>query len=153
MTTESIIPESPMARVPITVMGFRCDRCGHEWIPRGGSEEEPRLCPKCHSAYWNVPKKAKMDYEHFKAKIAATLKSAGKPLTWTEIRTAASLPQLFPNNQWVHRLEGDVGLSRKRESGGTIHWQLGTVVGDDAKTAEAANKARPRARSKQSAVE
>lgn len=138
-----------MARVPITVMGFRCDRCGHEWIPRGGSEEEPRLCPKCHSAYWNVPKKAKMGYEDFKAKIASTLKSAGKPLTWTEIRTLASLPQAFPNNQWVHRLETDIGLSRKRESDGTIHWQLGTTGA----TAKTTDKASPRARGKQGAVE
>ena len=29
-----------MARVPITVMGFRCDRCAHEWIPRPGAVEE-----------------------------------------------------------------------------------------------------------------
>ena len=23
-----------MPRVPITVMGYRCERCSHEWIPR-----------------------------------------------------------------------------------------------------------------------
>ena len=23
-----------MARVPITVMGYRCERCAHEWIPK-----------------------------------------------------------------------------------------------------------------------
>lgn len=141
-----------MGRVPITVMGFRCDRCGHEWIPRGKSEEEPRLCPKCHSAYWNRPKKRMMAYEAFKAKIFFTLNDAEKPLTWTEIRTAASLPQLFPNNQWVHRLEKDIGLNRKRESDGTIHWQLEAVSGD-ATTTETANKARQRARAKQGVVE
>jgi len=31
-----------------------CLRCGHEWEPK---LEEPRQCPKCKSAYWNVPKK------------------------------------------------------------------------------------------------
>jgi len=142
-----------MARVPITVMGFRCDRCGHEWIPRGGSEEEPRLCPKCHSAYWNVPKKAKMDYEDFRAKIVAALKGAKKPLTWTEIRTVASLPQLFPNNQWVHRLEKDVALSRMREADGTIHWQLGTAPSGNAATTETSHKARRRSRAKPSTME
>lgn len=46
-----------MAKIPITVMGFRCDRCGHEWVPRTDSEREPRVCPKCHSAWWNkLPK-------------------------------------------------------------------------------------------------
>ena len=63
-------------------------------MPRGMSVVAPgSSCPKCHSAYWNVPKRAKMDYEDFKSKILATLSDAGKPLTWTEIRTAANLPQ------------------------------------------------------------
>jgi hypothetical protein len=105
-----------MARVPITVMGFLCDRCGHQWVPRGGNDEEPRVCPYCHSALWNRPdKKVRMSYEDFRDKIAATLRQAGKPLTWTEVRTAANLPQAFPNNQWVHRMETDIGLIRRRE--------------------------------------
>jgi hypothetical protein len=113
-----------MARVPITVMGFRCERCGHEWIPRGAAEEDPRTCPKCRSPYWNRPKRSMMTYDDFKVAIARTLTPAGKPLTWTEIRTTAGLPQLFPNNQWVHRLEKDIGLFRRREPDGVIHWLL-----------------------------
>ena len=114
-----------MSRVPITVMGFRCERCHHEWIPRGGVVEEPRVCPACHSQLWNEPeKKTRMSYDDFKSKIANTLQQARGPLTWTEIRTKAALPQLFPNNQWVHRMERDIGLIRRRESDGTIHWQL-----------------------------
>jgi hypothetical protein len=65
-----------------------------------------------------------MTYEDFKAKIASALAPAGKPLTWTEVRTVAGLPQLFPNNQWVRRLEKDIGLIRRRESDGTIHWLI-----------------------------
>jgi hypothetical protein len=65
-----------------------------------------------------------MSYDDFKFKIARTLQQAAGPLTWTEIRTKASLPQLFPNNQWVHRMEKDIGLIRRRGSDGTIHWQL-----------------------------
>src|SRR5215211_8496756 len=110
-----------MARVPITVMGFRCERCGHEWVPRGGSEEEPRACPKCRSPYWNRPRKAMMAYDDFKEKIVAVLSKSADPLTWTEVRTRANLPQAFPNNQWVHRLERDAGLKRKREPHGIIH--------------------------------
>jgi len=114
-----------MARVPITVMGYRCDRCEHEWVPRGGSNEEPRVCPSCHSALWNQPeKKPRMSYEAFRDKIVATLRQAGAPLTWTEVRTRANLPQAFPNNQWVHRMESDVGLVRRRESSGMIHWLI-----------------------------
>jgi hypothetical protein len=127
-----------MARVPITVMGFRCDRCHHEWIPRGGIEEEPRVCPSCHSGLWNQPhKKARMTYEDFSSKIAQVLRGAGKPLTWTEIRTTAALPQAFPNNQWVHRMEADIGLTRRREKDGIIHWELKESLFDRANSASA----------------
>lgn len=116
-----------MARVPITVMGYRCERCDHEWIPRGENENEPRVCPKCKSPYWNRPRKATsmMSYEDFRDTIQKTLRDAGKPLTWTEIRTTAKLPQAFPNNKWVHRMEQDISLKREKDKHGVIHWQLG----------------------------
>ena len=45
-----------MARIKID--GFRCERCGHEWIPRRNSpyRTNPKTCPKCKSAYWNEPR-------------------------------------------------------------------------------------------------
>lgn len=141
-----------MARVPITVMGFRCARCSHEWIPRAGIEEEPRVCPKCHSPYWNRPRKATMTYEHFREQIAEALRGAGRPLTWTEIRTSQSLPQLFPNNQWVHRLEKDIELRRARDAGGIIHWQIGDAGARDS-SAQTSKPTGPRSRRKQSAME
>ena len=112
-------------RVPITVMGYRCERCAHEWIPKD-IEREPATCPKCKSPYWDRPRKAKsmMTYEDFRDKIKQAIEAAGHPLTWTEIRTAAKLPQAFPNNQWVHRMEKDIGLKREKDKHGVIHWQL-----------------------------
>ena len=114
-----------MARVPITVMGYRCERCDHEWMPRGNGNA-PRVCPKCKSPYWDTPRRAKsmMTYEDFSGVIKDTLTKSGQPLTWTEIRTAAKLPQKFPNNEWVHRMEKDIGLERKKDKHGVIHWQL-----------------------------
>lgn len=113
-----------MAKVPITVMGYRCDRCGHEWVPRGESDEEPRVCPKCKSPYWNRPRKtAPLSYEEFRDKVRDAL-HAKSPMTWTEIRTTAKLPQKFPNNAWVHRMEGDIGLVRARDAHGIIQWRL-----------------------------
>jgi len=38
----------------ITLKGYRCERCGHEWVPR--NDENPRVCPKCKSPYWDKPK-------------------------------------------------------------------------------------------------
>jgi DNA-directed RNA polymerase subunit RPC12/RpoP len=47
--------------------GYRCLRCAHEWVPRGielpegkkppEPKEEPRVCPKCKSPYWNRPRR------------------------------------------------------------------------------------------------
>jgi len=118
-----------MARVPITVMGCRCERCNYEWIPRD-LEVEPEACPKCKSPYWNKPKKQgkgipMTSYEQFRDAIKSTLEKGGGPLTWTEVRTMARLPQKFPNNQWVHQLEQDIKLQRNRDANGIIKWGLG----------------------------
>jgi rubrerythrin len=43
-----------MPRVERTVTFYVCERCGHEWYPRG--DEEPRVCPKCKSPYWDRPR-------------------------------------------------------------------------------------------------
>jgi Zn finger protein HypA/HybF involved in hydrogenase expression len=40
----------------LQLWGFRCERCSHEWVPRE-KEQEPRVCPKCKSPYWNVPRR------------------------------------------------------------------------------------------------
>jgi len=115
-----------MPRVPITVMGYRCERCSHEWIPRDTSQE-PSVCPKCKSPYWNRPRKkpsSMLTYEDFRDKIQQTLKQSS-PLTWTEIRTLAKLPEKFPNNKWVCRMEQDIGLKRNKDAHGIIKWKLG----------------------------
>lgn len=44
-----------MPKVKITLEGYGCERCKHEWVPR--TEKEPTVCPKCKSPYWNVPKR------------------------------------------------------------------------------------------------
>lgn len=111
-------------------MGYHCDRCEHEWLPRT-SGIDPLTCPKCKSAAWNQPKKASpaLPYETFRDAIEAALLNAGTPLTWTEIRTTAKLPQAFPNNRWVRQLESHIGLQRRRDSHGIIQWSLGERAG------------------------
>jgi len=47
-----------MGRVKIIREGYRCERCGHEWISRK-KDEKPTVCPKCKSPYWDVPRKRK----------------------------------------------------------------------------------------------
>ena len=116
-----------MARVPITILGYRCERCDHEWIPRGDTKGDPRVCPKCKSPYWDRPRRKNppLEYEEFRDAVQATLGSTERPMTWTEIRTKSKLPQKWPNNQWVRRLERDISLLRIRDANGIIHWSLG----------------------------
>jgi len=65
-----------------------------------------------------------LTYEDFRDKIQQTLKQSS-PLTWTEIRTLAKLPEKFPNNKWVCRMEQDIGLKRNKDAHGIIKWKLG----------------------------
>ncbi len=44
-----------MARIKVT--GFKCERCGHNWVPRDSTEGDPLICPKCKSAGWNRPRR------------------------------------------------------------------------------------------------
>ena len=43
-----------MAKIKITLEGYKCERCTHEWIPR--NKETPIICPSCKSPYWDKPK-------------------------------------------------------------------------------------------------
>jgi Zn finger protein HypA/HybF involved in hydrogenase expression len=45
-----------MAMAKVQLWGYRCERCRHEWLPRD-KDAEPKMCPKCKSPYWNVPRK------------------------------------------------------------------------------------------------
>jgi len=66
-----------MGKIVIKMAGFHCERCGHNWIPReetvsnlmtseefvnnwmtnDAPEKRPRVCPKCKSPYWDIPRK------------------------------------------------------------------------------------------------
>ncbi len=104
-------------------MGYHCGRCDHEWIPRDPNIE-PKVCPKCKSPYWNKPKLDKQTYADFREVVREVITKAGKPLTWTEVRTIGGLSQLFPNNRWVKQLEDDIKLRRTRDSHGIIRWYI-----------------------------
>lgn len=43
-----------MAKIKMTVWGYRCERCGHEWLPRG--VRVPIICPSCKTPYWDRPR-------------------------------------------------------------------------------------------------
>ena len=42
----------------VLIKGFKCNRCKKEWVPNKNKnkkpiENEPVVCPKCKSHYWN----------------------------------------------------------------------------------------------------
>ena len=54
------------------IEAYQCDRCGHSWLARLKTEEEPAICPKCKSAYWNKPRRidlAKEELEQAKLSL------------------------------------------------------------------------------------
>ena len=65
-----------------------------------------------------------LTYQVFRDRIRAALEKTRQDMTWTEVRAHAALPQAFPNNQWVHKLERDIGLERKKDAHGIIQWRL-----------------------------
>jgi DNA-directed RNA polymerase subunit RPC12/RpoP len=49
----------------VMLEGYRCERCGHQWLPRSTTEGDPVICPKCKSPYWNKPRRSETDLARF----------------------------------------------------------------------------------------
>jgi len=48
-----------MGMVKIQFNGYLCERCHHQWIPM--TQNKPKVCPKCKSPYWDIPRRKKGD--------------------------------------------------------------------------------------------
>lgn len=56
-TIGTIIPIGMLRAMPrVKLSGYECARCAHQWVPRA-RDHEPRVCPRCKSPYWDVPRK------------------------------------------------------------------------------------------------
>ena len=40
----------------ITLKGY-FERCGHKWLPKEETKDKPKVCPKCKSPYWDMPRR------------------------------------------------------------------------------------------------
>ena len=56
MAERSISMKKEESGACVLIVGHKCYRCGHAWVPRDISEI-PEICPKCKSPYWKTPKK------------------------------------------------------------------------------------------------
>lgn len=55
MKERSISMKKEEFGVNVLILGHRCYRCKHAWVPRDIGEI-PTICPNCKSPYWNKPK-------------------------------------------------------------------------------------------------
>jgi predicted Zn-ribbon and HTH transcriptional regulator len=56
MKERNIIMKKEGYGVNVLIVGNKCYRCGHAWVPRD-LKEVPEICPSCKSPYWKTPKK------------------------------------------------------------------------------------------------
>ena len=51
----------------VLIEGYMCERCWYRWGCRTGSgvrpKEDPRVCPKCKTPYWNRPRRKNISPE------------------------------------------------------------------------------------------
>ena len=80
----------------IQIQAQTCLKCGHAWFPR--TQTRPRVCPKCHSPYWqNYGKIGNQKHEELVAKYAEEYENKG-----CKVIEATVLPDLIIIN-WMER--------------------------------------------------
>ncbi len=65
-----------------------------------------------------------MSYVEFKKAIHRELRHRPEGLTWIQLRQRLDLPYDRPCQTWTNRLEQEIGLSRKKESGRALLWRV-----------------------------
>ncbi|MFH1675976.1 MAG: hypothetical protein ABIC40_03040 [bacterium] len=65
-----------------------------------------------------------MRYTEFRDAIRDELRRSPSGRTWPEIRDKLKLPYKSPCQEWVGRLEHDIGLSRTKGSSRALVWKI-----------------------------
>ncbi|MGA7543615.1 MAG: hypothetical protein WBW34_11195 [Nitrososphaeraceae archaeon] len=53
----SIITSTDIEMGKVKVDAYKCERCGHVWLPREPNRyRKPIICARCNSAYWDIPR-------------------------------------------------------------------------------------------------
>jgi len=69
-----------------------------------------------------------MRYTDFKSAIQQHLLRNRSGATWQELRNTLSLPYDRPCPEWTRRLEMEIGLIRRKESGRSLVWTVQSVA-------------------------
>jgi hypothetical protein len=65
-----------------------------------------------------------MRYVEFRAAIQQHLQQNRQGATWLELRDILRLPYDRPCPEWTRKLEGDIGLIRRKGTGPSLVWEL-----------------------------
>ena len=65
-----------------------------------------------------------MRYDEFREAVRNGLRESSDGMTWKELREELELPYSRPCQSWIHRLEEDIGLVRRRRRGRALIWEL-----------------------------
>jgi DNA-directed RNA polymerase subunit RPC12/RpoP len=78
----------------IRLLGFQCQRCGHQWRPR--TKTPPVRCPSCKSPYWNRPRRKE---------LSQSLSQIGQAFRLVQIQLGSgSQAERFKNAHWIDDL-------------------------------------------------
>lgn len=69
-----------------------------------------------------------MRYVDFKTAIQQHLQRNRRGATWIELRDTLALPYDRPCPEWTRRLESEIGLIRRKDSGRSLVWTLSPTV-------------------------
>jgi hypothetical protein len=81
-----------------------------------------------------------MRYIDFRDAIAAALRKNRNGLTWAQLRSQLKLPYDRPCPAWASQLEKEIGLTRTRNGGRAMIWQLKSRAKMDSATYSKINK-------------
>jgi len=66
-----------------------------------------------------------MTYMEFKEAIRARLLAAPAGMTWKQLKSELRLPYDRPCPEWTRRLELEIHLARRKQTGNALVWSLG----------------------------
>jgi len=69
-----------------------------------------------------------MTYLEYKSRIQRHLETHASGATWQELRDILKLPYDRPCPEWTRRLEKEIGLVRRKGTGRSLNWVLGSPV-------------------------
>jgi hypothetical protein len=65
-----------------------------------------------------------MQYTEFRDSIHADLRRSSSGKTWKELKASLNLPYSQPCQEWICRLEREIGLERREKKRNALVWKV-----------------------------